>query len=31
VQYGQGWYFSKALPKEDFILWAGHNLEKHIT
>ena len=28
VQYGRGWYFSKALPKEDFILWAAHNLRK---
>ncbi|HAS1785836.1 EAL domain-containing protein [Enterobacter pasteurii] len=28
VQYGQGWYYSKALPKEDFILWAGQNISK---
>lgn len=28
VQYGQGWYFSKALPKEDFIRWAEHNFRK---
>lgn len=26
VQYGQGWYYSKALPKLEFILWAEHNL-----
>jgi hypothetical protein len=22
VQYGQGWLYSKALPKTEFILWA---------
>lgn len=27
VQYGQGWFYSKALPKGEFILWAEHNLE----
>lgn len=27
VQYGQGWFFSKALPKVEFILWAEHNLD----
>ncbi|KFC08763.1 YlaB family protein [Trabulsiella guamensis ATCC 49490] len=26
VQYGQGWLYSKALPKADFILWAEANL-----
>ncbi|MFW0766052.1 EAL domain-containing protein [Trabulsiella odontotermitis] len=26
VQYGQGWLYSKALPKTDFILWAEENL-----
>ena len=27
VQYGQGWFYSKALPKVAFILWAENNLE----
>ncbi len=27
VEYGQGWLYSKALPKEAFILWAENNLE----
>lgn len=27
VQYGQGWLYSKALPKEAFITWAENNLE----
>lgn len=27
VQYGQGWFYSKALPKVEFILWAENNLE----
>lgn len=27
VQYGQGWFYSKALPKLEFILWAEKNLE----
>src|SRR5690606_29666722 len=31
VQYGQGWYYSKALPKVEFILWAEYNLEKYST
>ncbi|MCV2534441.1 EAL domain-containing protein [Enterobacter wuhouensis] len=31
VQYGQGWYYSKALPKVEFVLWAEHNLEQHVT
>ncbi|QMI04360.1 EAL domain-containing protein [Citrobacter sp. RHB25-C09] len=26
VQYGQGWLYSKALPKEAFILWAEKRL-----
>ena len=26
VQYGQGWYYSKALPEAEFILWAERNL-----
>lgn len=26
VQYGQGWFYSKALPKTEFILWAETNL-----
>ncbi|EGB7051671.1 TPA: EAL domain-containing protein [Salmonella enterica subsp. enterica serovar Enteritidis] len=25
VQYGQGWLFSKALPKTEFILWSENN------
>ncbi|MCK7451866.1 EAL domain-containing protein [Enterobacter chengduensis] len=29
VQFGQGWYYSKALPKTEFILWAENNLERH--
>jgi sensor c-di-GMP phosphodiesterase-like protein len=24
-----GWLYSKALPKEQFILWAEHNLHAH--
>ena len=31
VQYGQGWYYSKALPKTEFILWAENNLGTHAT
>ncbi|MCE9963338.1 EAL domain-containing protein [Lelliottia amnigena] len=27
VQYGQGWLYSKALPKVEFILWAENNLD----
>ncbi|MDR9891108.1 EAL domain-containing protein [Pseudenterobacter timonensis] len=27
VQYGQGWLYSKALAKGEFILWAENNLE----
>ncbi len=27
VQYGQGWFYSKALPKEAFIQWAETNLD----
>jgi sensor c-di-GMP phosphodiesterase-like protein len=26
VQYGQGWLYSKALPKAEFILWAETRL-----
>lgn len=29
VQYARGWLYSKALPKEQFILWAEHNLHAH--
>ncbi|MDQ4431187.1 EAL domain-containing protein [Yokenella regensburgei] len=29
VQYGQGWLYSKALPKAEFILWAEANLKLH--
>ena len=29
VQYAQGWLYSKALPKESFILWAEGNLHAH--
>lgn len=29
VQYAQGWLYSKALPKEQFILWAENNLHAH--
>lgn len=25
VQYGQGWLYSKALPKQEFIEWVAHN------
>ena len=25
VQYGQGWFYSKALPKETFIAWVADN------
>ena len=28
VQFGQGWFYSKAIPKEAFILWAGNNLQE---
>ncbi|HFW4283824.1 TPA: EAL domain-containing protein, partial [Salmonella enterica subsp. enterica serovar Birkenhead] len=28
VQFGQGWLFSKALPKTEFILWSENNLKK---
>ena len=31
VQFGQGWLYSKALPKEAFILWAESNLRAHAT
>lgn len=31
VQYGQGWFYSKALPKTEFILWAENNLGMHST
>ncbi|MGZ0721051.1 EAL domain-containing protein [Kluyvera cryocrescens] len=31
VQFGQGWLYSKALPKEAFILWAESNLRTHAT
>ena len=31
VQFGQGWLYSKALPKEAFILWAENNLRTHAT
>jgi sensor c-di-GMP phosphodiesterase-like protein len=27
VQYGQGWLYSKALPKAEFIFWAENNLD----
>ncbi|MNC81452.1 putative membrane protein YjcC [compost metagenome] len=27
VQFGQGWLYSKALPKEAFIQWAENNIE----
>ncbi|WP_449554230.1 EAL domain-containing protein [Lelliottia amnigena] len=27
VQYGQGWLYSKALPKGEFIVWAENNLD----
>lgn len=26
VHYGQGWLYSKALPKEDFLRWAEQHL-----
>ncbi|WP_173677032.1 hypothetical protein, partial [Escherichia coli] len=26
VHYGQGWLYSKAFPKEDFLRWAGQLL-----
>lgn len=29
VQYAQGWLYSKALPKEKFILWAENNLKAY--
>lgn len=31
VQYGQGWFYSKALPKTEFILWAENNLATRST
>lgn len=31
VQFGQGWLYSKALPKEAFILWAEANLKAEST
>jgi len=31
VQFGQGWLYSKALPKEAFIIWAENNLRTHTT
>lgn len=31
VQYAQGWLYSKALPKEKFILWAENNLKANST
>jgi len=31
VQYAQGWLYSKALPKEKFILWAENNLKAYST
>lgn len=31
VQFGQGWLYSKALPKEAFIIWAESNLRAHAT
>ncbi|MFP5594219.1 EAL domain-containing protein [Kluyvera sp. 142486] len=31
VQFGQGWLYSKALPKEAFIIWAENNLRAHAT
>lgn len=27
VQYGQGWLYSKAMPKVEFIMWAENNLD----
>jgi len=27
VQYGQGWYYSRALPKVEYIFWAERNLD----
>lgn len=29
VQFGQGWYYSKALAKEEFIAWTQRNLRAH--
>jgi len=29
VLYAQGWLYSKALPKEKFILWAENNLKAY--
>lgn len=31
VQYGQGWYYSKALPKAEFMAWAENNLNASPT
>ncbi|HGB4374028.1 TPA: EAL domain-containing protein, partial [Salmonella enterica subsp. enterica serovar Birkenhead] len=31
VQFGQGWLFSKALHKTEFILWSEKNLQKNNT
>ena len=31
VQYGQGWYYSKALPKAEFMAWAENNLNTPST
>lgn len=31
VQYGQGWLYSKALPKDEFIRWAENNLDPERT
>lgn len=28
VQYGQGWLYSKALPRDAFIRWANQNLAR---
>ncbi|MCY1700963.1 EAL domain-containing protein [Lelliottia sp. SL45] len=29
VQYGQGWLYSKALPRVEFILWADNRLQQY--
>ncbi|MGG8109159.1 EAL domain-containing protein [Klebsiella aerogenes] len=29
VNYAQGWLYCKALPKEEFIQWAEHNIKTH--
>lgn len=31
VQFGQSWLYSKALPKEAFIIWSENNLRTHAT